>query len=173
MNTITVAHTPTEVLLWQAPSVGGQRVVRLHASGPALVAGLAAEGRKPTTLSATWLSRAGFEALVAQALPDPDCATLGKAGTIDKATLAQHRLATRYAQVRVVLEPELDAHGRSTGRLAPSFSVRNAARHSLADWVARIDRVDVRSWASGDLDKAYLPRPYPVEPAVWSGWVHV
>lgn len=169
---IHVAYDPQEVLLWRTAAPVGQRVVRLHASGPALLRALSEEGCKPTELRGVWLARSGFEAMLAQALLDPDPVTLGRAGDgcLDKALLAQHRLATRFAQVRVVLDEELDGCGQPTGRLAPCFSLRAAARHALPGWTVREQAVDVRAWPTDGLDKALRASPYPVEPAVWCGW---
>ncbi len=168
---IEVAHTPTEVLVWQAPTLGGQRVITLHTSGPALRRALALKSAPPTKLQARWLSRQAFDELLAQALPDPDGVPGAEVEPLDKVTKAQHRLATRFAQVRVVLGAALDLAGRPTGGIAPAFSLRGAARHALVEWTLRVEPVDLRDWASRGLSKAHRPHPYPVDPATWGGWM--
>lgn len=157
-----IARAGDEVLLWRSAEPASQRVVRLHTSAPALLAAAADDGRKPSSLSAVWLTRDGFEQLVARAVGDPDDA-LGEVK--DKALCAQHRLATRFALVRVGFERA------PSGRPMACFSLRGAARHALKDWIVRTEEVDARRWHLGATDKAWHPRAYAVDPAVWCPWV--
>jgi len=163
---IRVAHTDHEVLLWQPMDAVSQRVVRLYASAPALLGRLADDGAKPSTLRAVWLERAGFETMLAQALGDPD----GVVNKADRALAAQHRLATRFAQVRVAFEADRDAQGDATGHTAPCFTLRNAARHQLKQWTTRTAEVDARGWHRGEVPKEWRSRPFRVDPAVWCPW---
>ncbi|MEN0063507.1 MAG: hypothetical protein AAGA48_15255 [Myxococcota bacterium] len=159
-----LAHDAHSVLVWRAPTPS-QRVIRLHSCAQTLLQALAEQGQKPTHLTGVWLTRQGFEAMLRQALVDP-----GPSADLAKVAKAQHRLATRFAQVRVCFMPEYDASGALTGREVPCFGLRNAARHTLPEWTLRTEQVDVRLWARGEMAKAHRPSPYGVDPTLMQRW---
>lgn len=162
-HSLLVAHTDREVLVWRCQGAACQRVVRLWACPATLRHALAKDGRKPGSLDAVWLTRDGFEQALAQSLVDP--------GELGKAVQAQHRLATRFAQVRLGFVPQVDLEGRATGHAIACLSLRNAARHALPNWVARTASVEVRRL--DELHKAHRPTPYPIDPTVWRTWASV
>lgn len=162
---LLIAHTSDEVVLWRSPHAG-QRVVRLHVCGPTLRHELAERGAKPVELHAVWLSRDGFDAMLTQTLVDPQ-----DAGKIEmcKVIQAQHRLATRFAQVRLCFSEQRDVAGQPSGHRVACFSLRNAARHRLRGWVVRTETVALRAWDEHGLPKMHRLRSYPLDPALW-GW---
>ena len=166
---IWVAHDADEVLLWHSPGASSQRVMRLHGSARTLLRALAEEGDKPTALEAIWLERRGFDELLAMAVLDPASIAAEK-GRPNKPLAAQHRLATRYALVRLALELERDSQEGAGARTVPCLRVSPSAREMLHRWTVRKDSVRARALTTGQLAKALHPRAYPVDPASLCSW---